>query len=245
MTDIGTQHSPWCTLIWRILIIPMFLLALPPGHALAAPGANGLVGDWNCSGNSSLRFSSTSKGVLDGDAFNYRQMPEVLLVEEDGGIVPYPYSLQQGRLMIQFPDGSTLQCSRAAARQAGNGAQRGAPGSDEAGLARQIAGIWWGYSGSTERKIGLCPGGVYMDYTESGYSGRSSDMYGNQDMAWGSASQSSRRGRWQLRGSAQSGTIDVQLDNGATLALHYRQIGDPGCLSINGNTLCRTSATCR
>jgi hypothetical protein len=244
-----TQDRRRSCLRFIALLLAALALLLMSTPARAAPPGQDLLGDWSCSGGSSLRFNSQSQGVLDGDAFNYRRTPEALLVEEDGGIVPYPYRLQQGRLLIQFPDGTALQCGRATADQASGGAPGGAPSgspsSVEARLALEIAGIWWGYSGSTERKIGLCPGGVYMDYSESSYSGRSSDMYGNPDMAWGSASQNSRRGRWQLRGTAQSGAIAVQLDNGASFTLNYRQIGDPGCLSFNGNTLCRTSASCR
>jgi len=46
-----------------------------------------------------------------------------------------------------------------------------ASGPNDTELASQIAGTWWGYSGSTETKIGLCPDGSYADFSESGYSG--------------------------------------------------------------------------
>lgn len=250
MTHIASNHPhTWGRLAW-VFLVRLFLglcVGLLPGSPCrAAPTGGSLLGEWTCSGGSSLRFHSPSQGVLDGDPFSYRKTPEALLVEEDGEIVPYPYRLQQGSLQIRFPDGSTMQCERRGGGHAvESGQAAGGPGSDEARLAKEIAGIWWGYSGSTERKIGLCPGGVYFDYSESSYSGRSSDMYGNQDMAWGSASQSSRRGRWRLTGTARSGSISVQLENGASFVLNYRQIGDPGCLSFNGNTLCRTSKSCR
>jgi hypothetical protein len=113
--------------------------------------------------------------------------------------------------------------------------------SNNQNLARQIAGVWWGYAGSTERRIGLCPGGTYRDYTESSYSGGS---YSNQGVAWGSASQRGGQGNWTIQGDTQSGVISVRYNNGDTTSLNYHQINDPGCLDINGNTLCRTSATC-
>lgn len=112
-------------------------------------------------------------------------------------------------------------------------------------LANQIAGVWWGYAGSTERQIGLCPGGAYKDYTESGYSGQSYNSLGDQTMAWGAASQGGGQGRWTIQGDTQSGTIYVQYNNGQSRALHYNQIGDPGCLNIDGSRLCRKSATCQ
>lgn len=122
----------------------------------------------------------------------------------------------------------------------------GAPaGPNDPDLQRRIAGIWWGYSGSTEREMGLCPDGSYRDYTESGYSGRSYDQYGSQTMAWGSGSQGGGSGRWTVSGNTDSGTIHVAYSSGRNANIGYRQIGKPGCLSFNGNTLCRKQATCR
>ena len=108
-------------------------------------------------------------------------------------------------------------------------------------LANQIAGVWWGYAGSTEHRIGLCPGGMYRDYTESSYSG---GAYSNQGAAWGASSQQSGHGVWNIQGDTQSGVISVRYNSGETASLRYSQINDPGCLNINGNTLCRTSASC-
>lgn len=118
-------------------------------------------------------------------------------------------------------------------------------GPNDANLQQQIAGKWWGYSGSTERRIGLCADGTYYDFTESGYSGQSHNQYGDQTMAWGSASQNSGQGRWIINGSTQSGTIHINYSNGESGNIQYQQINDPGCLSFDGNTLCRESASCR
>ena len=126
-------------------------------------------------------------------------------------------------------------------RRCGFGKGGGGAGRNNPSLQAQIAGIWWGYSGSTEREIGLCADGSYMDYTESGYSGRAQDPGGS----WGSASQQSGQGSWTIQGDTNSGVINVRYNNGNTTQLRYRQIGDPGCLNINGNTLCRKSASCR
>ncbi len=68
-------------------------------------------------------------------------------------------------------------------------------GPNDPQLQGEIAGKWWGYASSTERRIGLCADGTYMDYTEAGYSGSSSNQYGDQTMAWGSASQGGGQGR--------------------------------------------------
>ncbi|MFH2011245.1 MAG: hypothetical protein ABIJ37_00850 [Pseudomonadota bacterium] len=112
-------------------------------------------------------------------------------------------------------------------------------GPNDASLQRQIAGVWWGYSGSTERKIGLCPDGSYREYTESSYSGSS------KEMSWGTANQGGGSGRWTINGTTQSGNIYVTYSNGRSATIRYNQIGKPGCLSFDGNTLCRTSANCQ
>ena len=90
----------------------------------------------------------------------------------------------------------------------------GSTGPNDAQLAQQIAGTWWGYSGSTERKIGLCPDGSYYDSRESGYSGTSHDSGGNETMAWGTANQSGGSGRWTIQGNGEQGTITVIYNTG-------------------------------
>ena len=120
-------------------------------------------------------------------------------------------------------------------------AQTAPAGANNASLQQQIAGLWWGYSGSTERSIGLCPDGSYTDSAESSYSG---DPYGTGG-TWGAASQRGGQGSWTIQGDTQSGVIHVRYQNGGTTQLNFNQIGDPGCLNVNGNTLCRKSASCR
>ena len=115
---------------------------------------------------------------------------------------------------------------------------------NNAELASQIAGTWWGYQGSTERKIGLCKNGSYRDSTESGYSGRSFDSGGNETIAWGSANQGGGAGTWTIQGNGQEGTIYVRYNNGNQMTLKYQQCGELGCLLFNGNKLCRSSGTC-
>ena len=127
----------------------------------------------------------------------------------------------------------------------GQGGEATTPsGPNDARLQQQIAGTWWGYAGSTERKLGLCADGRYRDYTESGYSGSSHDSGGNQTMAWGSASQRGGAGRWIINGNTQGGTISVNYAGGGSAQIRFRQVGEPGCLDFNGAKLCRSSASC-
>ncbi len=206
---------------------------------------SGLLGHWACNGGATrLNFSGPNTLIFDGERSSYQLMPNTIVVQEEYGMVSYPYQLNGEQLAIQFPDGSLLQCDRARGGSAPR--QAASPSSaNNAVLAQQIAGTWWGYSGATETKIGLCPGGRYLEFSESGYSGHSYDSAGAETMAWGTAGQGGRSGRWTIQGDTQRGVIAVQGADGSTFTLRYRQIGEPGCLDINGSRLCRTSASCQ
>jgi len=117
-------------------------------------------------------------------------------------------------------------------------------GPNDTTLAQQMAGTWWGYSGSTETKYGLCPGGTFTDFSESSYSGTMSDGGGNQTGAWGNAGQDAGQGSWVIQGNSQSGTISVRYNDGSTRDIEYHVDGNSGCYSFNGRRLCRTSTQC-
>jgi len=119
-----------------------------------------------------------------------------------------------------------------------------ATGPNDPALAKEIAGTWWAYSGSTETKIGLCPDGSYADFSESSYSGTMSDGGGNQTGAWGTANNSGGEGVWTIQGTSQSGTISVNYNNGQSATIKFEQCGEEGCLLFDGRKLCRTSAQC-
>jgi hypothetical protein len=211
--------------------------------------AGDLLGNWLCEGADGahpLEFRQNATLLFDGKEAGYALMPGMILVQDDEGVAAYTYQLEGKELLIQYPDGALLRCQRSkSAQAAGKPPSRPQAGQvDNATLKREIAGTWWGYSGSTERKIGLCPDGRYRDFTESGYSGRSYDSGGTQTMGWGVASQGGNQGRWQIEGTYQSGTIRVETDSGRQFTLSYRQVGEPGCLDINGKRLCRTSKQC-
>ncbi len=117
-------------------------------------------------------------------------------------------------------------------------------GPNDSQLASQMAGTWWGYSGSTETKIGLCPGGSYSNFSEFGYSGTMSDSGGSQTGAWGNAGQSGGQGSWVIQGTNQSGTISVRYNDGSTETIEYQLANDDGCYTFDGRLLCRTSGQC-
>jgi len=223
----------------KLTLALIFLLPVP------ALSTESLQGSWQCQGNDGmhvLQFQNDSSLVYDGETSEYALLPNVILVRGDDGLSSYGYRLDGNMLSIRFPDGSMLKCQKG--QGGGLAGMPQASGADSTALQRDIAGTWWGYAGSTERKIGLCPDGSYIDFTESSYSGRSHDAGGNRTGAWGAVSQGGNRGRWSIQGNYQRGIIRVQTTTGNQLNLSYRQVGEPGCLDINGNRLCRTSARC-
>lgn len=121
--------------------------------------------------------------------------------------------------------------------------QQSAPGPNNPELQKEMAGNWYGYSGSTERQMALCPDGSYRSLSESSYSGSSSDQYGNQNMAWGNANQSGGQGRWTVSGTLEKGTVHITYNNGQSKNLNFTRY-DAGCMKFNGNLLCMKSQGC-
>ncbi|MCK5736149.1 MAG: hypothetical protein KAH21_06695, partial [Spirochaetaceae bacterium] len=116
-----------------------------------------------------------------------------------------------------------------------------ATGPTDPALAKWIAGEYYSYQGSTERKLMLCPGGVFYDSHESSYSGSSTDSLGNQTSAFGTANQGSGNGRWAIQGNKQSGTITFSYKGKGARKKQYRSIGD-NCFMIGGVKYCYNGA---
>jgi len=215
--------------------------------AAIGQGKASLIGSWLIAGPAgpiNLVFESKNRLIFDGEPAKYTVAPGILRVDDGEEVVDYPYVLTDDLLTITFPEGFKMQFKRTKSAPAPivkNELGRAPNGTtDNTKLASEISGIWWGYSGSTERKIGLCPNGRYQDYSESSYSGSSRDSLGNPSTNWGTASQRGGSGTWVIQGSYQEGTISVRYSNGNAATIKYRQCGEPGCLLFNGHKLCRS-----
>ncbi|NOZ13638.1 MAG: hypothetical protein GXO69_08350 [Acidobacteria bacterium] len=112
-----------------------------------------------------------------------------------------------------------------------------AAGPSDPALTKWIAGEYYSYQGSTERKLMLCPDGVFYDSHESSYSGTSTDSLGNQTSAFGAANQGRGSGRWAIQGNRQSGTITFSYKGKGASKTQYRSIGD-NCFMIGGVKYC-------
>ncbi len=120
----------------------------------------------------------------------------------------------------------------------GGGGTAADPGSGDPALMRQLAGDYYSYQGSTERKLTLCPDGRFFLNRESSYS------HSGQDMAWGAASQGGGSGRWSAQGQPAAGTLSFTYAGGGGDRFQYRMV-DRGCIEFNGTTYCsRGPADC-
>ncbi|MGE5327607.1 MAG: carboxypeptidase-like regulatory domain-containing protein [Deltaproteobacteria bacterium] len=122
----------------------------------------------------------------------------------------------------------------AAAASGAVSGQAAPPGPSDPELQRTMAGEYYSYSGSTERKLMLCSNGAFFDSRESSYSG----SFGTGQGGWGQASASGGSGSYSIQGSEQQGTIHFSYKSGKRLVSQYRSTGERGCYSFDGQTFC-------
>ena len=126
------------------------------------------------------------------------------------------------------------------------GGPGGSPGPSDPQMAQTIAGEYYSYAGSTEKKIMFCPEGTFFDSSESSYSGTGADSLGNQNLAWGAASQNQGSGQWAIQGTPQSGTITLVYKSGKRVQVKYQAGPEKGCYSFDGTVFCYSGpARCR
>jgi len=108
------------------------------------------------------------------------------------------------------------------------GAQSGPPaaapqGEGDMSLMKYFAGEWYSYSSGstiyggagTERKMTLCPDGLYRDSSEFSASGAGE---------WGAVNAQQGWGRWTIQGDRNQGVILVTYPNGRTRQIPYRVV---------------------
>ena len=150
---------------WRALSVSALIIFCLQAAAFGQ-GKPSLIGAWQSAGPAgpiSLVFESNNRLIFDGEPAKYTLAPGILRVDDGDEVIDYPFILAGDLLTITFPEGFKMQFKRARSAQAPtvkNETDRSPSAAvDSSKLASEISGIWWGYSGSTERKIGLCPNG--------------------------------------------------------------------------------------
>jgi len=231
----------------------LFIIALVPLSAAAKkkpPSVSGFVGTSPTSAAAGvqvvLREKESGKAVAETTTnlfghfkFKKVQPGEYLLC---CGEVSRPLTVINRKVRIDIdlsaPDG-VMDYASAAVEQAAKGGNATDPGPGDPALMQQMAGYYYSYQGSTERKLMLCPDGRFFLNRESSYSNS------GKDMAWGTASQSGGDGRWTISGQPSGGTLSFTYSGGGGDRFGYRMV-DQGCIAFNGTTYCRQGeASCQ
>jgi hypothetical protein len=98
-----------------VFVVVAALAAFAAAAKPPAAGAAALFGAWEAdSGDASLVVESATRIVFDGESYPYEWKPNVLIVDEDGDVVAYPYVLDGESLTVTYPAGETIQFHRAA-----------------------------------------------------------------------------------------------------------------------------------
>lgn len=132
--------------------------------------------------------------------------------------------------------GGVMDYAKGAAQQATGSAPP--PGPSDPALQRAMAGEYYSYTGSTERKLMLCPSGTFFDSRESSYSG----SFGTDQGGWGAASAGAGSGSYSIQGDRQSGTITFSYKGGKRAQVHYQSTGERGCYKFDGTPFCYSGA---
>ena len=114
-------------------------------------------------------------------------------------------------------------------------------GPSDNNLMKYFAGEYYYYSSGstisggagTERKVTLCPDGLYRDSSEFSASGTD----------WGAANAQSGAARWSIQGDTTQGMIVVTYANGQSKRFTYRVVSkDEGTISFDGVTFAYAGA---
>jgi hypothetical protein len=141
-------------------------------------------------------------------------------LSSEGGVMDY---MKGGLKQIEADQQRGGAEAQAAGGAAGGAAEAaGAGGAADTGLMNYFAGEYYAYSSGstiyggagTERKVTLCPDGLYRDSSEFSASGTGE---------WGAVnSQGSGAARWAIQGDKTQGTITVTYANGRSKRFNYR-----------------------
>jgi len=134
--------------------------------------------------------------------------------------------------------GGVMDYMKGAMQQQQQQAGAAPAGPSDPALMQAMAGEYYSYSGSTERKLMLCPNGTFWDSRESSYSG----SFGTNQGGWGAASQGGGSGSYAIQGNQQGGTITFSYKGGKQSQASFRSSGEQGCYSFDGTTFCYSGA---
>ncbi len=210
----------------------------------AAPGKTVMLLD----GNTDQPLASKQANFMGKYKFSGLK-PGYYKIKVDDKLLDVVISNKNQRIDIDLSaeDGSMNYAAGAIKDYLNEVAAKGKPGGDTL-LAKRFMGKWYGFSGAaggggSESQMAFCANGAYYESYEAGYSGSSSDQYGNETSAFGSASQESGDGHWSIEGTVEQGRITIKYSNGNTSVIEYvRDQKDQQCYYFDGRLHCYNGA---
>jgi hypothetical protein len=134
--------------------------------------------------------------------------------------------------------GGVMDYRKGAVQQQQQQASAPSAGPSDPGLMQAMAGEYYSFTGSTERKLMLCANGTFYDSRESSYSG----SFGTNQGGWGAASQGAGSGSYAIQGNQQAGTIIFSYKGGKRLQARYQSTGERGCYKFDATPFCYSGA---
>jgi hypothetical protein len=183
--------------------------------------ADRLVGSWRCrtaEGVVPLEFPSRNRLIFNGDAASYKLAPGAIRVQEDNGPVNYRYRFKGDTLLITFPQGVQISCTKAKASSAPGVAEPKA--ADKGGQEHLLKGRLCSWSGSRSGTSS------YSSTRWALFDGRGRFTYGSEgsfssDAGIAAGSRPASSGTYRVSGNA----ISFSFQDGGTgvATVHYRQ----------------------
>jgi len=178
---------------------------LMPVSELQAFGENGLA----------VEFSGVAQGTQ-------TRSYAVGLISPQGGGVTIMAAVEGSSYSEAYPGFVRGIAEGLAFIPAGPSGGNAAGGASDPDLMRYFAGEWYCYSSGstiyggagTERKMTLCPDGLYRDSSEFSASGG----------GWGAASEGAGWGRWTIEGDKTQGVIFVMYPSGQSKQIPYQVV---------------------
>jgi hypothetical protein len=204
----------------------------PLSKLIQKPGAgkstgSSLTGKWlfqSTEGEMVLEFLSDNQLSLNGEATQYQLKTGIIQAMGDYGWVDYPYTINQGKLLITFPGGTQIPFTKTSTAvpnpQAGGTQSAGS----SAGYLKGTLCSWSGSSGSSSsysrtERISFDGNGNFTFGNESSFSGNAGIAYGGNPDA--------RRGTYRV----EEKIVILQFQSGESYRVEINMRQDNGMIT--------------
>lgn len=189
-----------------------------------------LLGDWRCRTNGGviqLRFVSENELIYNGESSNYQIKPNVIQVWNEFYWVDYPYSLKNDQLVIQFPEGYTLEFKRSGRSVGESGSQKDIGASSQANGRSYLYGKLCEYGSSSSYSTYSSyshTSWIYFDGQGNCQYGTEGSYSGNTGYAYSGDNGGQSQGSYQINGNK----VSVAFQDGTRATFTINMVQDDG-----------------